>query len=199
MIIIGDKIVQKEVLEEQFLCNLNACKGACCWEGDYGAPLTREEMHTLERVYEDVKPFLSEEGIRVIEEKGVYEYFHGMKDYGTTLLPDGACTFLTKDADGIAKCGIEQAYRAGATDFYKPISCHLYPIRVEENHSNGFETLEYDRWDICSAACTLGKQHQLPVYRFLKEAIVRKYGEDFYEELDAAAEHLARKQIIRNS
>jgi hypothetical protein len=190
MIIIQEKIVQKDILKEQFLCNLNACKGACCWEGDYGAPLTKEEILTLERIYDDVKPFLTEEGKAVIAEEGLFKYYKGMNDYGTTLLKSGACTFLIKNEDGIALCGLEQAHKAGATDFYKPISCHLYPIRAEENHNNGMEILEYDRWDICSAACTLGKKEELPVYKFLKNAIVRKYGEDFYEELDAAAQHL---------
>lgn len=190
MIIIQEKIVHEDILKEQFLCNLSACKGACCWEGDYGAPLTTSEIETIERIYDDVKPFLSEEGKAVIEEKGLYVYYDGMKEYGTTLLESGACTFLTKNEAGIALCGLEQAHNAGATDFYKPISCHLYPIRTEENHSNGLETLEYDRWDICSAACSLGKKKELPVYKFLKDAIIRKYGEDFYEEMDAAAEHL---------
>ncbi len=190
MIIIQEKIVREDIFKEQFLCNLDACKGACCWEGDYGAPLTQEELHILERIYADVKPFLRPEGIEVIEKKGVYEYFKGMNGYGTSLLENGACSFLTYDADGTAKCGIEQAYKAGATDFYKPISCHLYPIRAEENHNNGFETLVYDRWDICSAACALGKKHRLPVYKFLKEALIRKYGAEFYEEMEAAAEYL---------
>jgi len=195
MIIIQEKIVHEDILKEQFLCNLNACKGACCWEGDYGAPLTKEEIGTLERVYDDVKPFLTEEGKTVIADKGIFAYYKGMKDYGTTLLPNGACAFLTKNEEGIALCGIEQAYRAGKTDFYKPISCHLYPIRAEENRNNGMEILDYDRWDICSAACTLGKKEELPVYKFLKAAIVRKYGEDFYEELDAAAEHLFNYEL----
>lgn len=190
MIIIQEKIVHEDILKEQFLCNLNACKGACCWEGDYGAPLTHEEIITLERIYEDVKPFLTAEGKAVIDQKGLFEYYKGMKNYGTPLLDNGACAFLTKNEVGIALCGLEQAHKAGATDFYKPISCHLYPIRVEENTNNGMDILDYDRWDICSAACTLGKEKELPVYKFLKNAIVRKYGDDFYKELDAAANHL---------
>ncbi len=190
MLIIQDTFVSLDVVEEQFLCNLSACKGACCWEGDFGAPLEREELQTLVAIYEDVKPFLKPEAIREIEEIGLYAFYKDAKEYGTTLMPNGACVFMTYDANGIAKCGIEQAYRAGATDFYKPISCHLYPIRVSRNESTNFEALNYDRWEICSAACDLGKQHQLPVYKFLKEAIVRKYGAAFYEELDAAAQHL---------
>lgn len=194
MLMIQDKIVHDDVVKEQFLCNLNACKGACCWEGDYGAPLSKEELDTLERIYDDVKPFLNPEGIQAIEKKGHYEYFQGMKGYGTTLLEDGSgsCAYLTKDELGIAKCGIEQAYRAGKTDYYKPISCHLYPIRVDENHINGFESLTYDRWDICSAACSLGKKEQMPIYKFVKDGLIRKYGADFYNELAAAAEFLQK-------
>ena len=97
---------------------------------------------------------------------------------------------MSYDALGIAKCGIEQAHQAGVIDFLKPISCHLYPIRVERNEDVGFEALNYDRWDICSAACTLGDKLQVPVYQFVKNALVRKYGEDFYEELDAAATYI---------
>ena len=191
MVIIGNKMVHPEVLKEQFLCNLDACKGACCWKGDYGAPLSDEEIETLQRIYADVAPFLTDEGRAMIEKEGVFTYFKGMRGNGTSLLPDGRCTFMTRDENGVAQCGIEQAHKAGATDFYKPISCHLYPIRVEENHANGFETLEYDRWDICSAACTLGAKQQLPVYRFLRDALVRKYGEAFYEEIEAAAAYVA--------
>lgn len=190
MLIIQDKLISLDVIEEQFLCNLNACKGACCWEGDYGAPLEESEIRTLVEVYEDVKPFLDAKSIQQIEEVGLYSYYKDTKEHGTSLMSDGACVFMTRDKLGIAKCGIEQAYRAGKTDFYKPISCHLYPIRVNKKEDVNFEALNYDRWEICSAACELGKKEQLPVYKFLKEAIIRKYGESFYEELAAAAEHM---------
>jgi len=178
------------VVKKLFLCNLNACKGACCWEGDWGAPLEKEELDILEKIYEVVAPYLTAEGRKVIAEKGKYVYYEEPAEFGTTLLKNGACVFMTKDKNGIAKCGIEQAYLDGKTDFKKPISCHLYPIRVSKDEEIGFEALNYDSWDICSAACELGKKEQLPVYKFLKDAIVRKYGEDFYEELDAAAKHL---------
>ena len=190
MLIIQDILVSEEIVEEQFLCNLSACKGACCWEGDFGAPLEKAELSTLERIYPEVKPFLSQEGIEVIEKQGLYAYYDTPSEYGTTLLENGACTFMIYDELGIAKCGIEQAYNAGAIDFKKPVSCHLYPIRVTENKNSGFIGVNYDRWDICSAACTLGKQEQLPVYKFVKDGLIRKFGEDFYDELDAAAEHL---------
>ncbi len=194
MLIIQEVLISDDIIEEHFLCNLQACKGACCWEGDWGAPLETEELQTLERIYEDVKPFLTEAGIAAIETNGLFTFFEDARDYGTTLQPDGACAYMTFDGQGIAKCGIEQAYLAGATDFKKPISCHLYPIRVHYNREQDFEALNYDRWDICSAACELGRKEQLPLYRFVREALVRKYGEAFYEELDAAARHLEREK-----
>ena len=191
MLMIGDILVSDDVVEQQFICNLNACKGACCWEGDYGAPLEAEELRTLERIYDDIRPFLSPEGQAVIEAEGPYTYYEGdAQEFGTPLINNGACAYMTYDDNGIAQCGIERAYKAGATDFKKPVSCHLYPIRVVKLEGSGMEAMNYDRWDICSAACELGKAQQLPVYKFLKEAITRKYGEDFYEQLDAAARDL---------
>ncbi|MEM6698037.1 MAG: DUF3109 family protein [Bacteroidota bacterium] len=188
MLVIQDKFVSLDIIEEQFLCNLNACKGACCWEGDSGAPLEVEELKVLDDIYEEVRPYLDGENIARIESEGGYKYYEDFNEYGTNLLDDGACVYMTRDALGFAKCGIEQAYRDGKIDFYKPISCHLYPIRITEEPSTNFVALNYDRWDICSAACTLGKKEQLPIYQFVKNAIVRKYGEEFYEELDAAAQ-----------
>ncbi len=190
MIIVQDKLVSDDLVESQFICNLNACKGACCWEGDSGAPLEEAELPVLEAIFEKIKPFLSPAGIKALEEQGRYIWFPEAEEWGTPLVDNGPCAYMTLDSSGVAQCGIEQAFRAGVTDFQKPISCHLYPIRIEKNEEVGFEALNYHRWDICSAACTLGEKEQMPVYRFLREAIVRKYGEDFYEELDGAAEFI---------
>ena len=190
MILIQDVIVSREVVDEAFMCNLNACKGACCWEGDFGAPLETEELHTLERIYPEIKPFLSEEGIEVLEKDGLFTYYKENKDYGTPLIDGGACAYITYDDKGIANCGIEKAYRAGATDFIKPVSCHLYPIRVQENEKKGFTAINYDQWDICSAACELGKKEKIPVYKFVKSGIIRKFGKEFFEELDSAVKHI---------
>ena len=190
MIIIDEILISDAVVDEHFLCNLNACKGACCWEGDFGAPLEKAEMEKLAVIYEDIKPYLAPEGIAEIEKKGLYTFFEEPKEYGTSLLDNGACVYMTKDPLGIAKCGIEQAHRKGVTDFYKPISCHLYPIRVNKDENRAFEALNYDEWDICSAACTLGKKEKLPVYKFVKEALIRKYGANFYEQLDETVKHL---------
>lgn len=186
MILIEDKIIGDEVVEAQFVCNLEACKGACCWEGDYGAPLTDEEREILSKIYEDVKPFLTEKGRAEIEAQGIYVYVNETKEYATPLVDNAACAYMTRDENGIAKCGIEQAYKAGATDFLKPISCHLYPIRIE--HNGVFDAINYDKWEICSAACKLGKKLEMPVYKFVKDALIRKYGEAFYEALEGAAE-----------
>jgi len=190
MILIQDVIVSRDLVDEAFMCNLNACKGACCWEGDFGAPLETEELHTLERIYPEIKPLLSEAGIKVLEEEGLFVYYKENKDYGTPLIDGRACAYLTYDEKGIAKCGIEQAYRSGATDFIKPVSCHLYPIRVNENEKKGFTAINYDRWDICSAACEMGKKEKIPVYKFVKTGIIRKFRKEFFEELESAANHL---------
>jgi hypothetical protein len=191
LVIVQDILVSEDVLTEQFRCNLSACKGACCWEGDFGAPLEAAELDTLAGIYEAIKPFLLPEGIRAIEAQGLHVHYPELGGPGTPLLENGACAYLTFEANGIAKCGIEKAWEAGMTDFKKPISCHLYPVRVVSTPEFGFEALNYDVWDICSAACTAGKKDKLPVYQFVKDALVRKYGEDFYEELEAAAGYLA--------
>lgn len=193
MVIIQNVLVSESVLTEYFRCELEACRGACCWEGDFGAPLQPAEVATLESIYEDIKPFLRPEGIAVIEEKGLSTYYAEMESQGTQLLADGACVFLTFDARGIAKCGIERAWEAGATDFQKPISCHLYPVRVSKNEEVGFVALNYDRWEICSAACQAGKRDRLPLYQFVKAAIIRKFGEQFFEEMEAVASYLQQQ------
>ena len=193
MVIIQDILVSDGVVNEHFLCQLDACKGACCWEGDFGAPLEKAELETLEKIYEEIKPFLRPEGIEVIRTKGPFSYYEGLNGFGTPLQADGACVYLTFDEGGIAKCGIEKAFEAGATQFRKPISCHLYPVRVAKNEGLGFEALNYDKWDICSAACSAGKKAKVPVYGFVKDAIIRKYGEAFFEELEAAVAWMNKK------
>lgn len=188
MILIQDKIlVSLDVIEEQFLCNLDACKGACCIEGDCGAPLEESELAILEAIYDDVKPFLRPEGIAVIEAQGKYVYTDQgqFKEYSTPLVDNAACAYMTIDSRGISKCGIEEAYLNGKMNFKKPISCHLYPIRISE--FDGVDAVNYERWDICTAACTAGKKAKLPVYKFLKEPFIRKYGEAAYHELEGVA------------
>jgi len=189
MILIDNIIVSDEVVEEDFVCNIKKCKGACCWEGDYGAPLEEKEKGILEDIYEKVEPYLNQENKDQLAKKGPYEFNKEPKEYGTTLMPDGACVFLVKNEIGIASCGIELAYKDKKIDYKKPISCELYPIRVDKNAQNGFVNLIYDRWDICRNLCKVDKSVKLPLYQFVKNALVRKFGQAFYDQLDGAAKH----------
>ncbi|RME99366.1 MAG: DUF3109 family protein [Bacteroidetes bacterium] len=193
MIVIEDKIISRDLLEKQFLCNLEACKGACCWEGDAGAPLEAEEIPVLEAIFERVRPYLSPAGLAAIEKEGLYVHHKADNTYSTSLVDNGPCSFMTIQG-GVARCGIEQAYQDGQIDFPKPVSCHLYPIRITRLAKAGLEALNYDQWDICSAACEKGRQAQLPIFRFVKNGLIRKYGEAFYAELEAVAAHLERSE-----
>lgn len=188
MLLINDQvIVSDDVISEQFVCQLDACRGACCWEGDYGAPLDENELEILNQIYPFVRPYLRPAGIAAIEAQGTSVFVERAKIHATTLVDNQACAYMTIDKNGIAHCGIEQAYNDGVIDFKKPISCHLYPIRIEKLRFH--EALNYDRWDICSAACSNGEKLSVPIYRFVREALVRKYGEEFYAQLEAAAEY----------
>lgn len=193
MFLINGKLVSDEIFEEKFVCDLSACKGACCVEGDYGAPLEKEETEILDQIQEKLRPFLSETGIKALDENGAYTTQSNV-GFTTTLVNGRECAYMTVNENGIAQCGIETAWKAGATDFRKPISCHLYPIRVKKNEVVDFEALNYDRWNICKAACTLGAKLKVPVYKFLKEPLIRKYGESFYEALEAAASEKDKEQ-----
>lgn len=186
MYIIQDVLVSDEVLEKKFRCDLAACKGACCWEGDYGAPLSEEELPILERIYPLVRPFLTPAGQNVLDRVGAWEYPEDLEDYATPLIDGGPCAYIAYDALGIAQCGIEQAWKSGAIDFQKPVSCHLYPLRARKEPA-GFEVLNYEHWSICAAACNAGIRDDVPVYRFVRDALLRKYGADFYAALEAAA------------
>ena len=190
MLIVDGRLVSDEILAEEFVCNLRACKGACCHEGDYGAPLAAAELPVLEEIYPAVAPFLSERGRAEIEQRGLYEFLDETQDYATPCIDGGDCVYMVRTPEGFAACGIELAHRAGATDFKKPLSCELYPIRVERDGEHDFEALNYDRWEICSAACTLGRELRVPVFRFVREALVRAYGQGFYDQLEAAAREL---------
>ena len=182
MIEIDHVILSDDVKDEFFVCNLEKCKGACCVEGDLGAPLTDQELSLLENAYDAVAPYLMEEGRAAIEAKGKY-VFDEEGDYSTTTINNKECAYAIYDEKGILKCGIEQAYNDGKTTFKKPISCHLYPIRVSTYDT--FDAINYDRWHICNPACTFGKELGVPVYQFLKEPLVRKYGSDWYEKLES--------------
>lgn len=189
MLYIQDTLISLDIVEEHFVCDLEACKGACCVQGDYGAPLSKSEKAQLPAVIDKVKPYLTPEGLDVLSKRGLSEWEKDLTSDVTPLLDNGACAYLSYDG-GIAKCGFERAFEAGETDFRKPLSCQLYPIRVSKNEQTGWEAWNYDRWDICSAACSNGANLQVRIYDFLKDAIIRAKGQAFYDELSAAASHL---------
>lgn len=184
MLQIGDVILSLDIIEKKFLCDIGKCKGSCCEEGDSGAPLEADEEGILQEIYPRVKPYLRAEGISSIEEQGV-AVFDIDGDLVTPLREGKECAFTIYE-NGIAQCGIEKAYEAGIIDYKKPISCELYPIRAKKYSS--FEGLNYDRWDLCKAAQILGEKKGLPIYKFLKNPLIRKYGKTWYEELETTAE-----------
>ena len=187
---IKDKLVTTQLFEEQFVCNLSTCKGACCIEGDAGAPLTFEEVDIIEDALEEIKPYMRAEGIEAVDNKGVF-YLDQDGEPVTTLVNGAECAFVFFDEQGITKCAIEKAQQEGKIEYKKPISCHLYPIRVRKFQD--YEALNYDRWDICSDACDLGKSLQVPVYKFLKEPIIRAWGEAFFKELEIVDEEFKKQ------
>ena len=185
MIQIDDKLISEDLFSEEFVCNLAKCKGICCVDGDAGAPLDEDETKILDEIYPKIKSYLRPEGIQAIEEQGTYTLdFEG--DLVTPLVNNAECAYVIFDEKGYTKCAIEKAYEDGVIDWQKPISCHLYPIRITE-YSN-FSAINYHEWDICSDACTLGKELGVKVYQFLKKPLIRKYGEEFYQTLSEAVE-----------
>ncbi|SRX72352.1 DUF3109 family protein [Aequorivita antarctica] len=184
---LGKTIVSEDLITKDFVCNLNACKGACCIEGEAGAPVTEEEIQILKEIYPKVKPFLRPEGIAAIEKQGTH-IKTDLDELETPLVEDKECAYVTFTDKGIASCGIEDAFNAGATDFRKPISCHLYPVRIQEYSE--FAAVNYHRWPICDDACTLGKELQVPVYKFVKTALIRRFGENWYDELEKVASEM---------
>jgi hypothetical protein len=190
MIIIQDVLISDDVVENEFICNLTSCKGACCWEGDYGAPVTVEEQSIIMSSLDKIRPNLSIESNQLLDREGCFDQYAEAGFTGTKLHENGSCVFMTFDDQGIAKCGIEKTYERGDITYKKPLSCHLYPIRVNVNEPASFEAWNYDLWEICSPACELGKKESVPVYKFLKEAIVRYKGEEFYDELDQAVNYM---------
>ncbi|MCQ2958759.1 MAG: DUF3109 family protein [Bacteroidales bacterium] len=179
MIQIGNQIVSLDILEKEFCCDLTKCNGVCCIEGDAGAPITDQEIADYENNLEQILPYLPSKNQEVLKSKGVY-YLDDEGEKVTMLVDNAECAFVEHKGD-LLLCGIEQAYRDGKISVQKPISCHLYPIRCHQYHD--FEALNYDKWTICSDAICKGKKEHLKVYQFLKEPLIRKYGEDWYNEL----------------
>ncbi|RRN76472.1 DUF3109 family protein [Pseudoxanthomonas sp. SGD-10] len=181
MLEVQNTLVHEDVLQENFVCHLEKCKGACCVEGDSGAPLAEDELAILQEIYPLVKPYMTEAGIVAVEKEGAYVVdFDG--DYTTTCVDTNKeCAYVTWE-NGITKCAIEKAYEDGVVNWKKPVSCHLYPIRITAYPE--FDILHYDRWGICSSACSFGNKLNVKVYEFLKEPLIRKYGEPWYKELE---------------
>ena len=187
MIAIDNVLISDAIIEDQFVCDLHKCKGGCCVDGDAGAPLEDAELQELNAVYEAVRPYLTEESQQQLEKQGRY-LFNPEFGWVTPTIDSKICVYGITDNNGIVKCGIEQAYNDGKIGWRKPISCHLFPIRIKQSRNKKNEYVNYQpREDLCSAACSLGKKLKVPVYVFLKDAIIRKYGLTFYETLEATA------------
>ncbi len=185
MIAIENVLISDEIVESQFVCDLDKCKGGCCEDGDAGAPLTKEELDFVNNNYDTVKPYMTNEGIAVTEKAGRYEYD---REFGwvTPTVGGKICAYGIRNKQGIIMCAFEQAFNDGKTDWKKPISCHLYPIKIKKTKE--YELLNYEpREGMCSPACALGKKLKVPTYIFLKDALIRKYGEDFYGLLEQVA------------
>jgi len=185
MIIIGQCLVSEEIFEEQFVCDLAACKGACCVEGESGAPVEMDELPLLEASLEAANEFMTKKGKAAIAAKGNY-VLDNDGDLVTTLVGNhGECAYAFFDDGGIAKCSFEKAFLEGKSTWRKPVSCHLYPIRLGK--SAQYITVNYHRWLLCEPACACGIKMKVPVYRFLKDALVRRFGVSWYVELEQAS------------
>jgi len=189
MLQIDNTIISLDILEKEFICDISICKGDCCVQGDSGAPLEDDEILYIKENYEKIKPYLTEKGKKAIKKHGVW-FTDSEGEKVTTLINNKECAFIVFD-NGIAKCGIELAHNNGDINFLKPISCHLYPIRVKEY--SDFFAVNYNTWDICASAVRFGKFKGVKVYEFLKEPLIRKFGEQWYKDLCIAAEHLRNK------
>lgn len=188
MIIIENKIISDDIAEAQFVCDLTKCKGGCCEDGDAGAPLTEAELDEVNNSYEIIKPYMTPDAIEQVEKKGRYQYDDEFGWVTPTLPSDNEiCVYAYRENNGLIKCAFEQAYNDGKIKWKKPISCHLYPIIAYQGKHGDYERLNYEpRKKMCSPACKLGEKLKVPVYQFLKEPLIRKYGEEFYEVLEQA-------------
>lgn len=192
MLQIDDTVISLDLLDEWFVCNLQACKGICCVEGDAGAPLEQDEIEKLKKVLPHVWKDLSKASRKVIEKQGVY-YIDDDGEAVTSLVGRKECVFAYKGKDGVWKCAIEKAYREGRINFYKPISCHLYPVRLQKYKS--LIAVNVHKWNVCDCARTNGRNLNIPVYKFLKESLIRQFGTEWYEQLEIAASQLKANKL----
>jgi hypothetical protein len=181
MFAVKNTLVSDDILDRKFICDLNACKGACCVEGDAGAPLEEGEIKIMAEIIEHVKPNMSADGLLELEKQGLFVTDYD-GDFVTPLVNGNKHCIYTIFENGIAQCSIEKTYNEGKIAFKKPLSCHLYPIRTSS--VNGYEVLNYNEWGICRPACALGERHKVAVHKFLQEPLIRKYGEEWYKELE---------------
>tara|TARA_Y100000589_G_scaffold144536_1_gene138151 strand:- start:89973 stop:90551 length:579 start_codon:yes stop_codon:yes gene_type:complete len=191
LIEIEDKVISTQIFEKNFVCDLSACKGQCCVSGDSGAPISVEEISILEDEIDEIKPFMRKRGIKIIENQGVF-YVDQENEKVTSLIDEKECAFVSFNKEGIAQCSIEMAYKEGKTTLKKPISCHLFPIRVKK--FKAFTALNYSKWDICEPACECGEKLKVPVFIFLKDALIRAFGRRFFSELLAVNKEITKKR-----
>ena len=191
MLKIDHTIISLDLLDQKFVCNVSKCKGACCRYGDSGAPLEGGEGEKIKKNFKKIKSFLRKEGILAIEAQGVFI----KDDDGDLVTPliDGKECAYTYMEDGIYRCGIEKAWLQKKIKFRKPLSCHLFPVRIKKYPE--FEAVNYEKWAICQPARVLGHRENIPVYKFLKDALVRAYGKKWYRKLEKAASLLDKNQI----
>lgn len=183
MLQIEDTIVSLSLIEKKFVCDLSACKGSCCRYGDTGAPVTADEAAALERIRADLWPFLRSEGKRAIEMQGTsLRDFEG--ELVTPLIGNEECAYTVMD-DDVYKCGIETAFNTGAVDFRKPLSCHLFPVRVKQYST--FRAVNYEEWPICKPGADCGTEKNVELYLFLREPLIRAFGQEWYDGLHWAA------------
>lgn len=190
MIAIDNVLVSDELVDEKFVCDLTACKGACCVDGDAGAPLDKKELKNIDEVYDTVLEYLDQESKTELQKQGRYLYD---REFGwvTPTINGAVCVYAIKEKNGLVKCGIEQAYLDGKINWKKPISCHLFPVIVKKSKDGVTDYANYrPREDHCKAACALGEKLKVPVYQFLKEPLIRRFGAAFYEALEATAQYM---------
>ena len=187
MLAIDDTLISEDLIEKKFICDLNSCKGGCCVSGDSGAPLEKEELMILKEIYDKIKPYIPKEGIKTIARKGLY-VIDEEGDYTTPLVTGKECAYMYFEKD-IAKCSIEKAYKEGKINFQKPISCHLFPVRITKHKE--YDAVNYEQRDTCKSALQCGEQLNVAVYKFLKEPLIRKYGKEWYKKLEIATNMLA--------
>lgn len=185
---IDDILVSSDIFTEEFCCDLDACKGICCVEGDAGAPVTLDEIGGIEDALDTVWDDMSASAQAVVNKQGV-AYTDRDGDLVTSIVGGKDCVFTCYEGD-CCLCALERAYRSGKTGFCKPISCALYPIR-EKRLGNGMIALNYNRWDVCRDAVKKGRELHLPVYKFLKEPLIRRFGAEFYEKLCEAGKQIS--------